>query len=177
MRYLTLTFILAFVLFSTPQVEAQKFLQMEKIGSLKVKKYYVGDVLTFQLRGEGDYWFTEAIEDILQAEGLVLFAHRVVKVEDIVAIRTYKMKRWSVPLSKNLVRFGVSWGVLSLLGTLGGVSLTWAAAIVPAGAFVIAGIIRVAFKKRTYKIGKKRRLRLLDMDRESFFKAGQQQGP
>ncbi len=177
MRHLTLTFILTIFLFSTIQVEAQKILQMEKIGSLKVKKYYIGDVLTFQLRGEGKYWFTEAIEDIYQKEGLVLFVNRMVKVEDIMAIRSFKMQRWSVPVSKNLVRFGISWGIFSLLGTLASVPLTWAAAIVPAGAFALAGIIRIAFKRRTFKIGKRRRLRLLDMDRESFFKAGQQQGP
>jgi len=172
MRLLNLSILFLFLILSNNQVEAQKILQLEKIGSLKVKKYYVGDVLTFQLKGEGKTWFTEAIEDIYQEKGLVLFAHRVVNVEDITAIRSFRVQRWSRPLARNLSLFGVSWGVLSLLSPLAGVPLTWAAAIVPAASFAVAGIIRVFFRYRTYKIGKKRRMRLLDMDRESFFRQG-----
>jgi len=172
MRLLSLAILLLFFFSSSTQITAQKILQLEKIGSLKVKKYYIGDVLTFQLKEAGDTWFREAIEDIYQEKGLVLFAHRLVNVEDITAIRSFRVQRWSRPLVKNLNLFGVSWGVLSLLSPLAGVPLTWAAAIVPAASFAVAGIVRVLFRYRTYKVGKKRRMRLLDMDRESFFRQG-----
>ena len=174
MRFLNLPIFLFFLLFSlsSNHVDAQKVLQLEKINSLKVKKYYIGDVLTFQLKGEGNTWFTEAIEDIYQEKGMVLFAHRAVDVEDITAIRSFRVRYQSKPFIKSLNVFGLSWGVLSLLSPLAGTPLTWAAAIVPAASFALGGIIRILFRHRTYKIGKKRRMRLLDMDRESFFRQG-----
>ncbi len=172
MRLLNLSIVSLLLCFTSNHVEAQKVLQLEKINSLKIKKYYLGDVLTFQLKEEGDIWLTEAIEDIYQEKGLVLFANRVVNVDDITAIRSFRVQRWSRPLAKNLSLFGVTWGVLSLLSPLAGVPLTWAAAIVPTASFAVAGIVRILFRYRTYKIGKKRRMRLLDMDRESFFRQG-----
>jgi len=160
MRLLNLSILFLFLCFSNNHLDAQKILQLEKTNSLKVKKYYIGDVLTFQLKEEGKTWFTEAIEDIL------------VKVEDITAIRSFRVQRWSKPLAKSLNLFGLSWGVLSLLSPLAGTPLTWAALVVPLASFAVSGIVRVLFRYRTYKIGKKRRMRLLNMDRKSFFRQG-----
>lgn len=154
---------------SSPLI-AQKFFQMEKIGSLKVKKYYVGDQLTFQIKEYPNVWLTESIEDIYQEENMILFSDRAVKLDEIVKIR--RKKKWSKGIGNNLYRFGIAWAGFSLLGTLGGVPLTWAAAIVPASSFVAGFLIKNLFKHRTYRIGKKRRLRILDLDRKIFF-----QGP
>jgi hypothetical protein len=162
MKYLLYTLLL--IGLNTTTGNAQKFIQMEKYGSAKVKKYYIGDELTYKLREYPNDWTTGVIEDIILAENLVVFTNRAVKLGEITDIRSFKPVRWSVPLAKNLYRFGVSWGVFSLLGPLVDTPITWAAAIVPASAFVTGFLIKRIFKQRTYRLGKRRWLRMLDMD-------------
>ena len=163
MKYL---FLLLIIFWGASDLSAQKFIQMEKYGSAKVKKYYIGDELTYKLKEFPNDWTTSTIEDIVMEENIVIFHNRIIKLDELIAIRSFKPSRWSVPISKNLYRFGLSWGVFSLLGTLVDTPLTWAAAIVPATAFATGFLIKSIFKHRTYKLGKRRWLRMLDMSQQ-----------
>ncbi len=160
MKYLPLLFVAFFPL----SLSGQTFIQMEKYGSLKVKKYYPGDQMTFRIKSLGNSWLTETIEDIRVEENYVVFSNRIVALNDITAIRSYRPSRWSKPWSNRLYMFGISWGGFSLLGTLAGWPLTWAAAIVPATSFAAGLLIRTLFKHKTYKLGKKRWLRALNLN-------------
>ncbi|MFK7809722.1 MAG: hypothetical protein AB8F74_18090 [Saprospiraceae bacterium] len=163
MKYLLL---FSFLLSCGFSATAQKFIQMEKYGSAKVKKYYIGDELTYKLKEFPDTWTTSVIEDIVMEENLVIFSNRTVNLKELISIRSFEPARWSAPIAKNLYRFGLSWGVLSLLAPLAGTPLTWAAAIVPAVAFVTGFLLKKIFRHRTYKLGKKRWLRMLNMNQE-----------
>ncbi len=160
MKYLLFTLFLLFGTFST---SAQKFIQMEKYGSPKVKKYFIGEEITYKLKEFPDDWTTSIIEDIVMEENLVVFNNRTIKLDEITTIRSFKPARWSVPISKNLYRFGLSWGFFSLLGPLVGFPITWAALIVPATAYTTGFLIKNLFRHRTYRLGKRRWLRMLDM--------------
>ena len=83
----------------------QKFLQIEKYGKTKVIKFYVGDELTYQIKGDKKTWYEGTINDLIVDENLIVFENRVVKMKDITAIRTFKHAKLSRSLSFQLPRF------------------------------------------------------------------------
>lgn len=156
--YLLFLFIMAI---SIP-VQAQKVLQMEKRGKVKTKKYYLGEELTFQLKGGSD-WYTDVMIDIKVEEQIIVFSERYVKVEDIKTIKSYKNARFINRAEKSLYSFGAAWLLFSLGGTLAGEplnDLTWK---VPATSVGLGFLLKKLFYTRKYRIGKKRRLRVLDL--------------
>ncbi len=160
MRY---SLFLILFLFPIALLLGQKVLQLEKLGKAKTTKYYIGQELSFQLNGDRSYWYEDVIRDILVEEGMVVFANRAVKLEEISALRHLSSRRWLRHFGNSLYVFGLGWGVFSLGELLVGGELTWAAAIVPASAFVLGWLCQKAGRPRKLKIGKKRRLRLLDI--------------
>ena len=160
MRFL---FFFLFVSFLIPSGTAQKFLQIEKVNSLKVRKFYIGDEITFQVEDFPDYWRTEIIDNILVEEEVLLFSQGMVNVGDIKAIRTYDTRPLANRASIGLYSFGAGWVFFSLADALLGGALTWSVAIVSGTAFATGFIFKQIFKHRTHKIGKRKRLRLLDL--------------
>ncbi|MEM6963499.1 MAG: hypothetical protein AAF573_01955 [Bacteroidota bacterium] len=141
---------------------AQKVLQMEKRGKIKTKKFYLGEELTFKLKGQKE-WLTDVMLDIKVEEGIIVFPERFVKVSDIKALKSYKNARRAVILQRTFYSFGASWLLFSLGGTIVGEplnNLTWQ---VPVTSFVLGFLIKKIFYSRKYRIGKKRRLRVLDL--------------
>jgi len=162
---------LLFFLFPNPSLFAQKLLQIEKVGTLKTQRFYIGDEVVFQLVGEKeDYWYREHIEDILVDAKSVLFTHRVVKIADIAKIRTFNNRSWSKGLSNNaFVAAGGFVGLSLIASAVTEFMLRRASAIIP-GAAVIAGLaIRLIFRRKTHRMGKRKRLRVLDLN---FYKIG-----
>jgi len=160
-----LLFLILFMSTFLSKVHAQIFVQLEKSGTTKVTKFSIGDELTFRLKGDKKYWRTEAIEDIIPEESLIVFTNGMVKVGDIDALRDFSGNRWSNSVKYNLWIFGASWAVFSLLdaGVRNSSEFRRDAWAVPAASFVLGWVIRQIFKKKTYQLGKKRWLRLLDM--------------
>jgi len=143
----------------------QKFVQMETQGRVKVKKFYVGDEITFSLKGDDEFWYTETIDDVLVEENLIVLNGRAVKVGDITAIRSYKGRAFSKSLSNKLFFFSGTWFGYSLIAAaLGAAPLTGATAVIGGTAVGLGILIRLLFKKRTWKIGKRRRLRLMNLN-------------
>lgn len=135
---------------------------MEKRGSFKVRRYYPGDEVAFRIAGD-DTWYAEEILDVLVDDDLVLFANRVVPVEKITHIRSFKMQRWSKPFGRQLYNFSIGWIVYSLGATLFGNPLTTSVILVPAVASATGFLLQKLFRKRTFKIDGRRRLRVLDL--------------
>lgn len=154
--------LLFFFFFSVLPTQAQKVLQMEKRGKVKTKKYYLGEELTFKLKGDKD-WYTDVMIDIKVEEEIIVFSERFVKVSDIKTIKSYKNARFANRTEKSLYSFGAAWLLFSLGGTLVGEplnDLTWK---VPAASVGLGFLIKKLFYTRKYRIGKKRRLRVLDL--------------
>jgi len=138
----------------------QKFLQIEKYGSAKVKKYYIGENLSYQLK-EDKTWYSGTIQDLIIDDNIILLENKYIRMEDIRTIR--QGRRWSQQIGKQLYYFAGSWLVFSGLGTLVGWELRADTVIIPASAVVSGWLIRKIFKYKKYKLGKRRRLRMLDI--------------
>lgn len=155
-----------FIFFSCfhQSISAQKIFQIEKFGSTDVVRFYIGSTVTFKL-ADTDQWFTRTIEDIVAEENLILFTETgFVNIKDITAIqKTVAKGKWKAYAS-SLYLFGVQWGFWSVAGTLLGEPLTWLAAIVPATAFTIGFLIQTFARSKIWKIGKRRRLRVLNLN-------------
>ena len=145
---------------------AQKLLQIEKVGTSKTQRYYIGDEVIFQLTGETkDHWFREKIVDILVDSKSVLFTNRVVKVEQIIKIRSFKNQAWSRGLSNNAFVAAGSFTGLSLIAAAFTEFMLSPATVILPGTAILAGlIIRFIFRRKTYRMGKRRRLRVLDLN-------------
>jgi hypothetical protein len=154
--------ILFFFFLSVIPASAQKVLQMEKRGDVKTKKHYLGEELTFQLKGGSD-WYTDVMIDIKVEEDIIVFSERFVKVGDIKTIKTYKNARFANRMEKSLYSFGAAWLLFSLGGALAGEPLNDLAWQVPAASAGLGFLIKKIFYTRKYRIGKRRRLRALDL--------------
>ncbi len=157
MRLLGLVLLLGF----SNMLFGQKFLQIEKRGSLKVVKYYIGDDINYRLKGDKT-WYTGTIQDLIIDENIILFANRYIRMDDVQTLR--KRKKWSGSVGRQLYYFAGSWLFFSAAGTLVGWELRWDTVIIPATAVVVGWLIKKIFKYKKYKIGKKHRLRMLDLN-------------
>ena len=152
--------LLIFSLYFTLPSSAQKVLQMEKRGKIKTTKFYLGEELIFRLKGSKE-WYTDIMVDIKVEEKIIVFSERFVKVSDITTIKEYR--RGARIAEGSLYSFGASWLGFSLLGTLDGVPLNDLAWKVPASSVGLGFLIRKLFYVKKYRIGKKRKLRVLDI--------------
>lgn len=156
MRILGLLFFLAF----SNVLSAQKILQLERFGSAKVKKFYIGDELTYRVKGDKT-WYTGTIQNLIIEENIILFENRFIKLENITILR--ERQGWSQKLGNQLYFFALSWLGFSSAGTLVGWEFRWDTVIIAGSAVATGWLIKKIFKYKKYKIGKKRRLRLLDL--------------
>lgn len=131
---------------------------------MKVVRYHIGDEITYQIAGDGNYWYNGVINDIYVEDGFVILRDQIVKIEDIKAIRSFKTARFSRMISNTAFSFDVAW-ILFSVGTIPfGNTLAVADAIIVGSTFIVGALIRTMFRQRTYRIGGKRRLRLLDLN-------------
>jgi len=146
---LVLPFFVIALFINSINISAQVFLQMEKYGSTKVDRFSVGSELTFLVKGDEENWRTEYIEKLVPEE----------------AIRSYKSGKWSRVIAGNLYTFGASWGLYTVIGSIftDEVELDWSTAIVVGTSAALGFLIQKIFKHRTYVMGERRRLRLLDL--------------
>ncbi len=163
-----LLYTLLLLAFCTTATQAQRILQLEKRNSTKTIKFRMGDELTYRL-AEDDDWYTAFIEDIQPELGIVLLGNRLVEIESIVALRFDRS--WPKGLERQFYNFGLGWAVFATLDKFVldldalGEEPSWGFVLIPAAAFVVSGfIIGKVFEHKKVKIGKRRRLRLLDME-------------
>ncbi|HEB62321.1 MAG TPA: hypothetical protein ENI82_04130 [Bacteroidetes bacterium] len=162
MRYQYLI-LFSFLFLNTSFITAQKFLQIEKVGSFKVEKFYIGDEITFQSMDEKNLWRTEVIKDLILDEDILVFNKGMLKMKDIYKIRTFHGASGAKKIAYSLYSFGAGWVLFSLVDAVFGGTLTWGVAIVSGTAFATGWLIKKIFSTRTYKIGNRRRLRILDL--------------
>lgn len=150
-------------------LSAQTIMQMEKYGVAKTKKFYTGYQLSYKLQGEND-WYEGTLDQIILDRNIVVFDNRYVKLEGIEAIRTYQNRGWSRVAAINLYTFGLAWTVFSIGSSFVKTTppdlpdpYTWGDAAVTGTSVGVGYLIQQIFKHNTYKMNKKRKLRILDM--------------
>ena len=143
---------------------AQKVLQIERYGKAKTEKFYVGQELTFKLKGDEE-WQSAYIEGLLVEENIVLLGPRYVRLDSISALRF--TRNWTKAASLTLFWFGTGWSAFALIGTAtdGDPETKYQAsdAIVTGTSWFLAFIIPRLFKYKKIKFGEKKRLRMLDL--------------
>jgi len=143
-------------------LSAQKVLQIEKFGDPKTRKIFPGESVFIQTEQNPDFWFEAVIEDLLPDAQAIVFYDRIITIKDIKAIKFRKKSAahgmgkalqvsWLVPAAYEMI-YGsinppVDWKSLAYIG---------------GGAIVLGALLRLIPPKK-YKMGKKRRLRVLDL--------------
>jgi hypothetical protein len=151
------------LLFSMP-ANAQKVLQIEKYGSAQTQKIQRGQYLTYKLKGN-DSFSVGYIEDIFVEDSLLQLGDRYVNINDIEALRFDRP--WASAVGKSLSLFGIGWSGFALIGPLtddDNDSRYRASDLVVTLTSVASGLlISELFKYKYVKIGKRKKLRLLDL--------------
>jgi len=157
--FLLILFTIAF----SYSANAQIVLQLEKVNQVKTYKYVPGYSLIIKQKDFPDVWTRKEISDILVKENTIVFEDLIVPLDDIIGVRHENMMVKG--LSKKLNQFGFTWlvfaGVLQVLDRYDIGTDTFAVA---GGAFALSYGIKALFFRKTFKIGKNSRLRILDLN-------------
>ncbi len=149
------------LILGTP-LAAQKMLILEKYGSAKVKKFYVGDELQYKLYDFPGFR-TAVLEDIRVEDNLLVFPKQYVSPDEIEAFR-YDIN-WGKPVGRSLMYFGLGWSFFAGVADLTnlGYEYTWGDAVVSGTALLSGFLISKLVKHKTIRFGKRRRLRVIDV--------------
>ena len=162
MRPLLFFFLLLFLF---PAAQAQRILQIERYGRPKTTKIFIGEEISYRLKGN-EFWHTAVIEDLLVDNNLLVLDDRYVKMEEIESLRYYRS--WPRPISRSLFWFGAAWSSFAAIGTLTdndpSTHYRWSDAVVTASSWLLALVIPRIFRHRTITFGKRKRLRILDLN-------------
>ena len=144
----------------SPDVQAtgEKYIQLEKYGSAKVKKYRVGTTFTFYTNGD---WRTEDIENIISKDSIIVFTNGYVKVGDIekISIASWKQRFFKVQ-EKALISFGGAWAIYSIFDPK-----NYKTNYIFAGSTIATGfLLGKLARPKIIKLGKRRRLRLMEIN-------------
>jgi hypothetical protein len=135
---------------------------LEKGASLHSRKYFIGDQLVYKLKSDQKQWLEEYISDIYVDEGYLLFDNRIVPLDQIAAIQIRDGGQFARTMSQLITRFGYSWGFWTLVSAGFGDKITPATIGIGVGSILAGQLLRFAFFK-TYKVKKRKRLRLIDL--------------
>lgn len=143
---------------------AQVYLQMEKRASARTTKFQPGDVLTWRMHGNKSWHQSELIR-LIPEDSIVVFADGYVSLGQIAAIRSFAGTRWSKPLAYQLYLFGASWNGYALIAALLDETdpYTRGDLLVTLSASGAGLLIHQLFKHRTFRMGKRWRLRIVDL--------------
>ena len=144
-------------------LQSQKFIQIERYGRPKTERIYPGQVINYRYQGE---WYEGEILNIHYDLGKLELHNRFLAVADIEALRY--PRRAPKGLSQQLMLFGASWSGWALLGSATdntpGVDYRWSDAAVTASSTALGlALPAVVGKYKVLEMGKRRRLRLMDI--------------
>ena len=146
-------------------LSAQKVLQIEKVGSAKTKKIFIGEAFEYRLKNS-DVWLYAAINDFIVEEGLIALGDRYVHTDSIASIR-YE-KSWPRALGRQLFIFGPAWSAFALIGTTFDddpeSTYQWSDATVTGASMLTGFLLPKIFRYKKYRFGGRKRLRLVDLN-------------
>jgi len=155
--------ILLICLFTGLALQAQLVLQVEKRGSPKTQKFFVGQKLSYKIKDEKG-WFESRIVNIVPKQDLVVLEYGYLHLDDFQAIR--KRRGWVLPFSAQWVVFGSGWTIFSIGSAIAdpGDRYTLGDMGVGLGSFGLGWLIQKLFLHKKYQLGNKHRLRTLDLN-------------
>jgi hypothetical protein len=149
------------------QSNAQKVLQLEKGGVQRTVKIHIGETITFKLKNDDTGWYERTIFDIYPNTGHLNLEGVQVHIDSIAKLKFEK--RPFVPHlvgtalqggGANMILFDLSRGLIwdKERGVDGGTIISGAANI------GIGTLLKKIFSRKKFKVTKRKRLRLLDLD-------------
>ncbi|MCC6283388.1 MAG: hypothetical protein IT262_22475 [Saprospiraceae bacterium] len=140
----------------------QKMLLLERANRAKTTKLYVGETLRFRLNGPENYWYERSITDMLSESNMLLLDNFPVKLDSIAEIKVSRRPIWRIS-GASLLSLG---GTLALAATTGRLLYNDKDLDLPklygiAAASTGTGLFMLS--KRKLKLGKKHRLRIVEI--------------
>ncbi len=140
---------------------AQKVLLIEKYGKAKTKKIYVGDEISYRLKGENGFRLGY-IEDLRTDTNLIVLGRGYLSLEQIDAFQ-YDLRAPRI-IGTTFMVFGLSWSFFAGVADLANLGYTYSASdAIVSGTSLALGFTISRFKKKTIRFGKRRRLRIVDL--------------
>ena len=145
------------------KANAQVVLYVELMTEYKPIKYYEGQILMFKTKDYPEEWQKITIERLMDEEKILLYNGGMVKLSDIIEIR--RTRPWATVGGYMLQTFGVAWFGFGGLAHFTTDNFDFGVdTLVIGGTAIISGwLLRKLFKYKKYKIGKKVRLKILDL--------------
>ena len=152
---------------SYSSIFSQKVLQIEKFGKAKTAKIFIGEPVTFQLKElEEPVWYTAVLEDLWVEDSILLLGPRYIHLNKIQALK-YE-RGWPTVANRSLLTFGLSWSGLAFVGTITDnnpdTNYRWSDAAVTGTSILMALALPKLFGTKIVKIGKRKRLRMLNLN-------------
>lgn len=141
---------------------AQKVLQLETIGKSETTKIYMGETIFLKTIHYPDYWLQATLEDVLVDAAAVVLADRIIPIQEITMIK------WRKKSKMREIGRGVQYSAIAPVGYeliygLVDPPIQWKSlGIFSGGTFLVGSLLRLIPPKK-YKMGKKYRLRVLDL--------------
>lgn len=143
--------------------EAQVFVQLEKSYSTRKWRFYPNSSITYKLKGNDNAWKTATIQRVMPENSLFITENGIVKLEDIATVRFHRpFPRF---FEKKMYVFAGAWAFFNVIGELiKEDKFTKNDAIIVGSSAGSGFLVKQFFKNKNCKIGKKYRLRTLDLN-------------
>jgi len=147
----------------TTQSNAQVVLYMEMMGIEKPIKFYEGQSLSYKSTEYPDEWQKVKIDRIIDDEKLILYKGGMIKLDQITDIRI--SRGWANVVGYMLQSFGAAWFGFGGIAHFADSNFSFGIDTFAIGGTAIASgwLIRKLFKYKKYKIGRRTRLKILDL--------------
>lgn len=142
---------------------AQKLLQLEKSGTLKVTRYFTGDEIVYLLKNEGNNWRRDVIMGFNTTTEIIHFSHGDIAYKDIIAIKPTRGEARAKTWATIFYSFALNWGFWSVVGLLAGQPITLFTGVVMGSALAVGWIGSKIIRSHTIRINPNHRLRMLDL--------------
>lgn len=144
-------------------VNAQVILYLEDMKSEKPIKYYEGQMLSFKAAPYPKEWQNIKIGKIFDQEKMITYQGGVLYLKDIIRVR--RQRSWAVVTGTMLQTFGLAWFGFGGIAHFATDSFEFGVdtALIGGTAIFSGWILKKLFKYKKYRIGKKNRLKILDL--------------
>lgn len=149
---------------ATDRSSAQKFLQLERSGTLKVERFAIGEPLRFKLADDNVGWYSRYIEDLNPQGQLVMLGDGWYGPTAIHAIWLYRKRTWPTIVGVAMQAGGASMVLGDVYNTIRGEGYRtengWEFGLVN---IAIGTGLRALLSPIRHTLGPRKRLRVVDL--------------
>lgn len=162
-RYFTLSIFIALFLFTNISMQAQKVMQIEKVGSLKNYRYMAGDEFEYQILSLPGVWSKATIIEVLTDQNVVHTTNGLINLATITKIRKKNESRFKNAFVIFLYSSAISTIIYSGRAWILGTPPNWISLTMSTAPFLVGYLIQKIFKYKTMRMGPGYRLRAIDL--------------